>query len=154
MNCKLCDKELKNSVTGLRANDDDNIDSAVDEGWIPNFWCGEQEYGPVCPHCTEKYLLVNEDGWEIKPVFKQTFLDSASSTRFKMPLSQVPTAASLYPDLGLIKRLRGKFLEYTVESLSKDELIDLINHQNQRILDLERRQIELNTEIEEIQSDF
>ena len=43
-----------------------------------------------------------------------------------------------YPDLALIKKLRGKFLEYTVDSLTKDELIDLINHQNERILDLER----------------
>ena len=43
-----------------------------------------------------------------------------------------------YPDLKLIKRLRGKFLEHTVKNLTNDELIDLINHQNERILDLER----------------
>jgi hypothetical protein len=32
-----------------------------------------------------------------------------------------------YPDVALIKKLRGKFLEHTVDALTKDELIDLIN---------------------------
>jgi hypothetical protein len=142
MKCVLCDKTT------------DDVDFAIEQGWIPNFFCNDQEYGPVCPHCSEKYLLINVDGWEIKPVFKQTFLDSASSTKLNMPLSQVPAAASLYPDLDLIKTLRGKFIGETIHSMTTDELVDLINHQHQRILDLERRQIELNMEIEETQADF
>ena len=44
-----------------------------------------------------------------------------------------------YPDLDLIKRLRQKFIEYTVHSLSVYETVDLINHQNERIRGLERR---------------
>lgn len=143
MKCTLCDK----SIT-------DDIEYAIDEGWIPNFWCNDQEYGPVCTHCTEKFLEANIDGWNIKEVFKQTFLDSASSKRFNMVLADVPTAASLYPDLDLIKMLRGKFLEHTVDSLTKEELIDLINHQHQRILDLDRKVEELDKEIETMNDDF
>lgn len=45
---------------------------------------------------------------------------------------------TLYPDRKLIKKLRRKFLEFTVDSLTKDEIIDLVNHQNELIRDLER----------------
>ena len=42
-----------------------------------------------------------------------------------------------YPDLELIKRLRKKFIGETIHSMSTDELVDLINHQHERIKDLE-----------------
>jgi hypothetical protein len=135
MKCILCDRFIN------------DIDTAIDTDWTPNFWCGEQEYGPTCPHCTGKYLEYSSDGeFQLKAIFERTFLDSASSKRFNMVLANVP-GVSIYPDRELIKKLRGKFLEYTVDALSKDELIDLINHQNQLILDLDR-------EIEEISRDF
>lgn len=44
----------------------------------------------------------------------------------------------MYPDLGLIKTLRSKFLTYSVRALSESEIIDLINHQHERIHDLEK----------------
>jgi len=47
-----------------------------------------------------------------------------------------PTA---YPDRTLITRLRRKFLEFTFLSLTRSEAVDLINHQNELIQDLDKR---------------
>ncbi|MCK4777585.1 MAG: nucleoside triphosphate pyrophosphohydrolase family protein [Actinomycetia bacterium] len=46
-----------------------------------------------------------------------------------------------YPDTDLIKRLRVKFIEFGVKELSRDEVIDLINHQHELIRDLKREAI-------------
>jgi hypothetical protein len=42
-----------------------------------------------------------------------------------------------YPDLDLIKRLHRKFVMHTAKSLTNGEVVDLVNHQRQRIMDLE-----------------
>jgi len=42
------------------------------------------------------------------------------------------------PDKDLVKRLYRKFIDRTFDSLTRDEGIDLILHQNQLILDLRR----------------
>lgn len=110
MNCVLCDRKIS-----------DDINFACDRGWIPNFWCNDQEYGPVCPHCTENYLQLGDDKeFEIRPVFVQTFLDSASSN---MPLAE----KSVEPDLELIQDLKDKYID-NPKSLTKEELIVLISH--------------------------
>jgi hypothetical protein len=95
-----------------------------------------------------------EAGWQIKDVFRQTFLDSSSSTRFNMALADCPAAFSLYPDLELISRLREKFLTETIDAFTRDEIVDLINHQHQRILDLEQTERELDKEIQTIQDEY
>jgi hypothetical protein len=38
----------------------------IDSGWIPAFYRGrDEEDGPVCPACCQKYLRLGKDGeWE------------------------------------------------------------------------------------------
>lgn len=39
-----------------------DVDQAIDAGWIPDFWDGEDEVGePVCPECCEAKLQYDED---------------------------------------------------------------------------------------------
>lgn len=70
MECTLCDD-------GTVAD----IDEAIEEGWMPTFWIGEDEQlGEVCPTCIEKYLEEGMDGeYELKPELVSTFNASASS---------------------------------------------------------------------------
>ncbi len=50
MKCTLCKK-----VT-------DNIDRAIDRGWIASFWVGDKEYAVACDDCTKRYLILGDDG--------------------------------------------------------------------------------------------
>ena len=35
----------------------DDINAAIDAGWFPSYFIGDEEQGgPVCPHCTEQFL--------------------------------------------------------------------------------------------------
>ena len=125
MNCTLCEKQ---NFT--------EIEDAIEDGWLPYFFCGDQEYGPVCPVCSEKYVEPDKSGeFKIKEIFEKTFLDSASSCRTDKPLAEMPEALDLYPDRKLIKKLREKFILVTITDAEK---IDLINHQHQLIRDLDR----------------
>ena len=69
MECTLCER----TVT--------KMDEAIDDGWMPQFWIGEEEqYGEVCPTCIEKYLEQGMDGeYELKPELVSTFRASSSS---------------------------------------------------------------------------
>ena len=42
-----------------------------------------------------------------------------------------------YPDLQLIEKLQKKFLRFSINSLTKDDTINLINHQKKYIRNLE-----------------
>ena len=56
MICAFCEKHV------------DSTEEAILENWIPTFWANEIEYeGPVCPHCEEKFLDVNDWNWSLKP---------------------------------------------------------------------------------------
>jgi hypothetical protein len=48
-----------------------------------------------------------------------------------------------YPDFELIECLRKKFVEFSVDNLTRDEVIDLINHMYQAIQVKDREIIEL-----------
>jgi hypothetical protein len=79
MQCSLCEKELP------------DIESGIAEGWMPQFYVGEQEYDIACPACSKKYLQTGVDGEiELKPEFVKTFMDSSSysppkSESYKLP---------------------------------------------------------------------
>jgi DNA-directed RNA polymerase subunit RPC12/RpoP len=80
MKCTLCEKEIG------------DIESAIEEGWMPQFYVGEQEYDVACPTCSEKYLQMGADGeMELRPEYTKTFMDSSSyspppkSESYKLP---------------------------------------------------------------------
>ena len=59
---------MRCAICGMIAN---SIDEAVDQGWIPYFYDGDEEHETVCPSCTETLLRSGEDGeWEVKEDFR------------------------------------------------------------------------------------
>ena len=43
----------------------DDLNQAIDLGWIPSYWDGEVSCdGPVCPECLEKYLTMDHESGE------------------------------------------------------------------------------------------
>jgi len=40
----------------------DSIDEAVDQGWTPHFYDGDEEHETACPSCTEALLRNGDDG--------------------------------------------------------------------------------------------
>ena len=40
----------------------DSIDEAVDQGWIPFFYDGDEEHETACPSCSETLLRQGDDG--------------------------------------------------------------------------------------------
>jgi hypothetical protein len=68
MKCTLCFTEIA------------GINEAIDADWIPNFFVGATEHGPVCPSCQQKYLWLDSiDGeFDLSTEFVNIFLKSAS----------------------------------------------------------------------------
>jgi len=50
---------MKCDICGIQI---DSVEEAVDQGWIPYFYEGEKEHGPVCSSCAEKLIRLGEDG--------------------------------------------------------------------------------------------
>ena len=49
----------------------DSIDEAVDQGWIPYFYDGDEEHETACPSCTEALLQEGVDGvMEVKEEYQ------------------------------------------------------------------------------------
>jgi hypothetical protein len=49
----------------------ETIDEAVEEGWTPCFFDGDQEHEVACPSCTETLLQVGKDGeMELKEEYR------------------------------------------------------------------------------------
>ena len=44
----------------------------------------------------------------------------------------------MYPDRELIRRLHARFLAKGIDSLTRQEVLDLINHQHEYLTDLEK----------------
>jgi hypothetical protein len=133
----------------------EEIDAAIEIGWLASFWVNNEEYGPVCQHCAQKYIQSDPDGeFELKAIFVSSFLDSASSKRYDVPLAQIEKVKALYPDRELIKSIRVKFITHTVDSLTKDETVDMINHQHQLIADLDREIENYKIELQSHYDDF
>ena len=58
MKCVICGMEI------------DSMEESIDQGWIPYFYEGESEYGPVCPECAGTLLQMGQDGeMELKQEF-------------------------------------------------------------------------------------
>ena len=59
---------MKCSICGMFV---DSIDEAIDQGWIPCFFAGEEEHGPVCFSCSEKLICEGTDGaFELKDEYR------------------------------------------------------------------------------------
>ena len=50
MICAICGLEIE------------TIDEAIEENWIPYFYEGETEHGPVCASCVDQMICRGEDG--------------------------------------------------------------------------------------------
>ncbi len=50
MKCAICGIEIE------------TIQEAIEQGWLPSFYEGETEHGPVCSSCAETMICVGEDG--------------------------------------------------------------------------------------------
>ena len=60
MKCAICGIEVE------------SIDEAIDGGWIPSVWDGDQEReGPFCGSCSETLMQLHENGeFELKPEYR------------------------------------------------------------------------------------
>jgi hypothetical protein len=59
---------MKCAICGITV---ETIDEAVEGGWTPCFFDGDQEHEPACPSCTETLLHMSEDGeMEVKEEFR------------------------------------------------------------------------------------
>ena len=59
MKCAICGIEVE------------TIDEAIEDGWIPDFYEGEDEHGPACSSCTETMIVLGEDGeMELKAEYR------------------------------------------------------------------------------------
>lgn len=38
------------------------VDQAIEDGWNPSWWHGDDCFEPNCPSCTAKFLQIAEDG--------------------------------------------------------------------------------------------
>jgi hypothetical protein len=51
---------MKCAICGIQI---DSVDEAIDKGWIPYAWEGDQEKdGPFCASCSETLIQIDEDG--------------------------------------------------------------------------------------------
>jgi hypothetical protein len=50
MKCAICGIEVE------------TIDEAMENDWLPSFYEGKVEHGPVCSSCAETMIVVGEDG--------------------------------------------------------------------------------------------
>ncbi len=72
MKCAICGIEVE------------TIDEAIQQNWIPAFYEGELEHGPVCSSCTEIMIAVGHDGeMELKKEYfgKVRYMDGDYSSK-------------------------------------------------------------------------
>jgi hypothetical protein len=63
MLCSICGIEI------------DDIENAVDEGWIPSFYDGDTDHEFACSGCSKSLLQVGDDGeMELKPEYQGKIL--------------------------------------------------------------------------------
>ena len=49
----------------------DSIDEAVDQGWTPYFYDGDEEHETACPSCSQTFLRqVDDEELEVKEEFR------------------------------------------------------------------------------------
>jgi hypothetical protein len=99
---------------------------------------------------TDSVVIVKEQPFRSQPEVNQSddmvrvTLDmprrewSKLKTRFVYLMTKAPDKKK-YPDPELVARLRAKFLTHSVDSLTKDETVDLINHQHELINNLTKK---------------
>ena len=71
---------MRCSICGIVVDD---IEKAIEEGWIPSFYDGEQQHDPACSGCSETILEAGEDGeLQVKAEYrgKVKFLDDQPET--------------------------------------------------------------------------
>jgi hypothetical protein len=70
---------MKCAICGISV---DTIEDAIVEDWVPCFFEGHVEHGPLCASCSEQFLFLGEDGeYELKKeymgkiVYDESFMD-------------------------------------------------------------------------------
>ena len=59
MKCAICGTEVE------------TIDEAIENDWLPYFYEGEKEHGPVCSSCADTMIGMGEDGeMELKAEYR------------------------------------------------------------------------------------
>ena len=74
MKCAICGIEIE------------TIDEAIENNWLPSFYDGEVEHGPVCSSCAETMIGWGEDGeMELKAEYhgKLQYMDGDYSGKSK-----------------------------------------------------------------------
>jgi hypothetical protein len=77
---------MKCSICGIVIDD---IEKAIEEGWTPSFWDGENQHDPACAGCSEAILEYGEDGeFQVKDEYrgKVKFLDDSPEVAPKSDL--------------------------------------------------------------------
>ena len=77
---------MKCSICGIVIDD---IEKAIEEGWTPSFWDGENQHDPACAGCSEAILEYGEDGeFQVKDEYrgKVKFLDESPEVAPKSDL--------------------------------------------------------------------
>jgi|APSaa5957512622_1039677.scaffolds.fasta_scaffold209874_1 hypothetical protein len=76
MKCVICGIEVE------------SIEDAIDQGWVPYFYDGQDERGPACSECSETLLGIDENGdlelkeqYQCKISYKENFFHGASEER-------------------------------------------------------------------------
>jgi hypothetical protein len=57
----------------------DSVEDAIEEGWVPSIWEGDQEQdGPFCPSCSEILIEVDEVGeYVVKEEYRGIYRDGS-----------------------------------------------------------------------------
>lgn len=59
---------MKCSICGISL---DSVDYSTGENWVPVFYEGDEEHGPICSSCFNQFIRVGKDGeFELKDEYR------------------------------------------------------------------------------------
>lgn len=74
MRCDICGIEIE------------TIEEAIENGWIPYFYEGENEHGPVCSSCAQQLICMGEDGEaELKQEYRGKIIYQGGDYAYEEP---------------------------------------------------------------------
>lgn len=70
MYCSLCGTEVE------------DIEDAIEQGWLPSFWDGEIQREVACAKCADTLLQYKDDGeYEVKPEYRGKLIYANSGSK-------------------------------------------------------------------------
>jgi hypothetical protein len=79
-----------------------SVEYAIDQGWVPYFYDGQNERGPACSECSETLLGIDENGelelkeqYQGKINYKENFSHNASEERIVIDIAIENTIQSI-----------------------------------------------------------